>query len=132
MTRKNAIRRTKKIFTYLSPEEHEKIRKEYKATTCRSFSEFFRNRLTGQPETVFYRNKSADDFLPIAIGLKTQLNIAITQFISATEIVNSIRHIPELCLSVYALEAKMFSLEQTIEEIKSTMNQIYEYLWSQK
>jgi hypothetical protein len=121
-----------RLCTYLSPEEYNKVLKEYKATTCMNFSEFIRTRLNRQPETVFYRNQSADDFLLVALGLKDQLTTTITQFSCASEKLNSIRNIPELSTSVYELEAKMFSLEQRIDEIKLRMNQIYDHLWSQK
>ena len=132
MTRRNAVRRTKRLCTYLTQEEYNKVLKEYKATPCMNFSEFIRDRLNRKPETVIYRNQSADDFLLIALGLKDQLTIITTQFSGVSQKLTSVEHTPESKISLYELEATMFTLEQKIDEIKLRMNQIYEVLWTQK
>jgi len=117
--------------TSLTRAEHEKIIKEYRNTTCRSLAEFVRDRLRRKPETVFYRNKSADEFLPIAISLRNELLVVGKQFRDVITTLQHARDDQAFDSALHELEAKFFAFELKAEEIKMRLNQIYE-LWWQK
>ncbi|MGI8584358.1 MAG: plasmid mobilization protein [Chitinophagaceae bacterium] len=58
----------------LNEDEENKLNKFYSQTSCNSLSEYTRDVLLKKPVTIFYRNKSADDFLDETIQLKKELN----------------------------------------------------------
>jgi hypothetical protein len=73
-----------------------------------------------------HRNRSADDFLPVAIALKEQLVSISVQLNNATTRLASARNTPEGRQAFDLLEAKLFLLGQTTEDIKTRLNQIYQ------
>ena len=115
MRRKGEPRRTSRLLTYVTPEEYEKVFREFKQTTCRDLSEFLRGRYMHQAETITYRNRSADDFLPVAIALKEQLENISAQLNNATKRLASARNTPEGRHAIDLLEAKLFLLGQATE-----------------
>lgn len=74
MKRKKSNNRSKRYHLRLSPEELENLQTRYKESTCRSFNEFLLDVLLEKPVTIRYRSQSLDEFLPIAIDLKDELN----------------------------------------------------------
>jgi len=85
---------------YFMSDEFDKLFQQCNASDCRSFSEFIRNILANKPIIVRERNETIDNYLEIAIDLKTELH----------NIVHSEDH---------------SLLPQKIEEIRALMYKIY-------
>ena len=66
--------KAKWLHLQVSPEEYDQLQKSFKETTSRKLGEYMRNLVFQKPNTVYFRNKSADEFLEVAIGLKEELN----------------------------------------------------------
>jgi hypothetical protein len=63
----------------LSVEEWEKFNTALAETPYRSKREYARKLLLGDPVTIYYRNKSFDEFSNAFIGLKNQMNILLAK-----------------------------------------------------
>ncbi|MHA4811772.1 hypothetical protein ACX0G9_26990 [Flavitalea flava] len=61
------------IIAYLPPEEFYKIRERFQNSIYRSLSEYCRKLLTQKPVRTYYRNKSFDEFVDVAIELRNEL-----------------------------------------------------------
>ena len=58
----------------LTDEEKAKILGEMSNTNCRTFTDYVRKKLLGEPLCVYYRNRSYDDFTEAYISLKRDLD----------------------------------------------------------
>lgn len=65
--------RSRWLHLRLRPEEHEKLMRKYRSTTCRKLSEYVRNCLFEKPITVWQRNASLDTGLQELTLLREQL-----------------------------------------------------------
>jgi hypothetical protein len=63
----------------LSVEEWEKFNKALAETQYRSKREYARRLILAEPVTIYYRNKSFDEFSNAYIGLKNQMNILLAK-----------------------------------------------------
>jgi hypothetical protein len=63
----------------LSEEEWEKFNKALAQTPYRSKREYARKLLLGEPVTIYYRNKSFDEFSNYFIGFKNQMNALLAK-----------------------------------------------------
>lgn len=72
--RKDNPFRIRSIYVGLKPQEYQQFEQQYKNSTCRNMSEFIRKVLFQKPLTLFYRNKSIDDFIEEAAVLNQQIN----------------------------------------------------------
>ncbi|MBS1659513.1 MAG: hypothetical protein JST68_00540 [Bacteroidetes bacterium] len=124
--RNTGPRRLHRVSGLFTATEFEKVSKEFKDSTCRNYSEYIRERLMGEPQTIFYRNRTADEFLLIAIELKEQLVFAVNNMRTHREQSHSL-HIT----SQEQFQAKLFWLEKIVKEITGLLTKIYEQ-WSQK
>jgi mobilization protein MobC len=115
----------------VSLEEYANLREKFEKTTCRTMTEWCRNLIFQNPVTVYYRNESLDQFLPIAIGIKNELQAAGRNLNQAVKKLHIIGQNGDLKSSVEWLEAETFSLNQKAEEIRRSLIQIQEK-WSQK
>lgn len=119
------------VATTLTTEEFDKVNGQFKRTTCRSLAEFVRDRICRHPETVYYRNQSADEFLPIAISLRNEL-LAIGKELRQIIVKLQIsQELPVIKAGVNELEAKLFAFDIKSEEIRTRLNQIYERWWQE-
>ncbi len=59
------------------PDECKKLREQFQATTCSTFSEYIRNLVSNNRIIVKYRNESLERFLEIAIDLKNDFQTAL-------------------------------------------------------
>ena len=118
-----------KIGVNLNETEYTQIHEEQKKTTCRSLSEFARNKLLGVPITVFYRNASADDFLPIALSLKEELHDIGDNLNLVIKEIRAVGHLGNNPALLDNLEAGILSVGIKTEEIRFRMHQIYQQ-WS--
>jgi hypothetical protein len=65
--------RTKKVSTYLSQRELDEVRKKVANSTCRGLSEYSWKLLMGMPITVYYRNKSFDEFVAEGVRIRREI-----------------------------------------------------------
>jgi len=67
-----------RITMNVTRQQHEQLKKEFSASTCRSLNIYLRKRVFEGRVTVAYRNKSMDDFLTEAMRLRKLLEDAWT------------------------------------------------------
>ena len=109
-----------------------KMVKKYKdQTTERSLSAYMRKVSMQKPVTIKYRNQSADDFLKDMLGLKKELNAIGNNFNQAVHKLHLLDKIPEFRVWINHYESIQQSLVSKVEEIKLTVNKLYEE-WLQK
>lgn len=98
-----------KIITIrLSEADYDKMMVNFGNTTCRSLTEFGTKLFTGKPVTVYYRNRSYDEFIVAAIGLKKRLE--------------------ETAASAVFSETDKGWLSDEIQGIKSYLSKIYDHV----
>jgi hypothetical protein len=131
MQRKKKPNRSRKVTIRLSQEEYDLLSSKCKDTTSRQLSEYLRDILNKGPVTVRHRNQSADDFLPIAIQLKNELNSIGKNFNQVIRLLHQMDPKMILKSQLENIEACQFSLMQKVDELKLTMQKIYT-LWSQE
>jgi hypothetical protein len=100
----------KTIWLSIPPKEYQIIIELISRTTCRSMSEYARKSMLGKPIKVFYRNKSFDEFVEIAILLKKRLDaILIAGLYAGAEkeaLAADIKVIKEYMIKIYDHERK--------------------------
>ena len=110
----------------VSPRELARITKELTNTTFRTRADFFRSRIFGDPETVFYRNQSLDEFLPLAVPLKNELT-GIVKAIRESLSQLSTPDKPGDPVSVFPeLQRGLLTLESKVDELRLDLIKIYE------
>jgi hypothetical protein len=124
--KKENSKRTRKIETHLTSEEYAKIEYKYKASTCRSLSEYGRKKLLDKSITINYRNQSLDDFMEETIVLRNELNAIGNNLNQLVQKLNTIQHLPEFrdWIIRYELEKKI--LFNKVEGIKKHIQKIAE------
>ena len=123
--------RSKNMTIRLSPEEYEKLQARFQKTIHRVFTDYLRDMLLQEPITVYARSKSLDEFLPIAIALKNELNTICKTFNQAVKRLQVLQDAEDLTGSLQYYQAAQFSVQQKVEEIKSILIKIHQ-TWSQK
>ncbi|HWK05535.1 MAG TPA: hypothetical protein VNS58_17970 [Puia sp.] len=58
----------------LTPVERDRLIQDMSVTTCRSFSEYARKKIFGKPVTVYYRDRSYDEFTEAYIEFKRDMD----------------------------------------------------------
>jgi hypothetical protein len=126
MKRKTTPVRNRKFTIRLSPEEYERLEKDFQSTTCRKLSEYVRDLVLKKPVTVFTRNQSLDEFLTFAVALKNELNACGKNFNQAVRKLQQLHDAGALKESLEFYQAEQFSLLQKTEEIRSILIKIYQ------
>jgi hypothetical protein len=124
--KRNKSQKTKWLHLRISQEEYDKLQIDLKGTTCRKLSEYVRDIVFNRPITVFFRSKSADEFLQVAVGLKNELNAAGKNFNQAVKRLHEVYHQSTWRDDLNFFEATQFSLNQKINEIKQVLVKMYE------
>ncbi len=110
----------------LSEDEFNIVTANFKATTCRSRSDYIRKIILNKPVNVKVRNQSADGFLAVALQLKKELNAIGNNFNQAVHklhILSDNRDL-EQWLAGHATMHKM--LVQKVNDIGNAMDKIYQ------
>lgn len=94
------------------------MHKKFENTHYRQFSEYLRKLLKGEPVTVFYRNKSADDFLSDMLRLKKELNAIGNNFNQAVNKLHILEKIPEFRTWILINEATKNEFMKKVDEIR--------------
>src|SRR5450631_4159220 len=113
--------RSKNMQIRLLPEEYEKLQTKFSTSIHHAFSQYVRDMLLQEPITVYSRNKSLDEFLSVAIALKNELNAIGKDFNQAVKRLEILQDSDDLSDSLQYYQAAQFSVQQKIEDIKSTL-----------
>ena len=118
--------RTKWLHLRLTPDEYQKIMKEFNKSTCRKISDYARKNLLHKPIVNTYRNQSLDDFMAEMIRLRGELNAIGNNFNQAVKKLHTLNQIAEFkhWLISYELEKKI--LFNKVEEIKKHIQKFAE------
>jgi len=118
--------RTKWLHLRLTPDEHQKIVKEFSKSTCRKLSDYARKNLMQKPIVNTYRNQSLDDFMAEMIRLRGELNAIGNNFNQAVKKLHTLQQISDFkhWLISYELEKKI--LFNKVDEIKKEIQKFAE------
>src|ERR1700734_2519786 len=123
--------RSRNFTIRLTPEEYAGLQERFHGTTHRVFSDYIRDLIHQRPVTTRYRNQSLDEFIPVALALKNELQAIGRNFNQALKRINSLPHAGDLKDNLEYFAAEEFAVQQKVEEIKNCLIKIYE-LWLQK
>ena len=73
--KKKKVPYTEKLSVMLTSKELEKVKEQLANSTCRSMSAYLRTVITERPVTLYYRNKSFDDFIAECIALRNEMQV---------------------------------------------------------
>lgn len=118
--------RTKWLHLRLTPDEYQKIMKEFNKSTCRKISDYARKNLLHKPIVNTYRNQSLDDFMAEMIRLRGELNAIGNNFNQAVKKLHTVHQITDFkhWLISYELEKKI--LFNKVDEIKKHIQKFAE------
>ena len=118
--------RTKWLHLRLTPDEYQKIMKEFNKSTCRKISDYARKNLLQKPIVNTYRNQSLDDFMAEMIRLRGELNAIGNNFNQAVKKLHTLHQISDFkrWLISYELEKKI--LFNKVDEIKKHIQKFAE------
>lgn len=111
--------------------EKNQLKKLQQLTTEKTVSNYVRKVALQKPVIVNYRNQSADDFLKDMLELTKQLNGVGNNFNQAVHKLHTLDRIPEFRNWIHEQQGLHKQVVQSIELIRSRMNQLYEQ-WLQK
>jgi len=110
--------KTEWLHLRLSQDEHTKIHKAFKKTTCRKLSDYARKILLGQPVVSNYRNQSLDDFMAELIRLRKDLNAVGNNFNQAVKKLHTLNETDRAEQWVIAYERDKTSVMKGIKAIE--------------
>ncbi|QIH40293.1 plasmid mobilization relaxosome protein MobC [Flavobacterium sp. Sr18] len=118
--------RTKWLHLRLTPDEYQKILKEFNRSTCRKISDYARKNLLQKPIVNTYRNQSLDDFMAEMIRLRGELNAIGNNFNQAVKKLHTLHQITDFkhWLISYELEKKI--LFNKVDKIKKHIQKFAE------
>jgi hypothetical protein len=118
--------RTRWLHLRLTPDEFEKIHRQFSKTTCRKLSDYARKILLGKPLIATTRNQSLDDFMAEAIRLRNDLNGIGNNFNQAVKKLHTLNQIPEFMHWIITYEIEKQILFNKMDEIKNHIKKIGE------
>jgi len=125
---KDTSKRQKWLHLRVTDEEYSKLQNAYKGTICRKFSEYLRNVLFRQPITVYYRNRTADEFLTVAVQLKNEMTRIGRNFNQVVKKINISWDAEELALYLFDVQMAQKEVDEKVTEICQKMDQLYALL----
>jgi len=129
---KDKSNRQKWIHVRVTEEEYTKLQNVYRETTCRMFSDFLRTVLLHRPITVYYRNRTADEFVTVALQLKNEMNGIGRNFNQVVRKINIAHSDDEFALYLFDLHVQLDEAGNKIKEICLKMDQIYKLLAAER
>ncbi|PRZ22763.1 plasmid mobilization protein [Flavobacterium granuli] len=118
--------RTKWLHLRLTPEEHQKIEKEFSKSTCRKLSDYARKNLLQKPIVRTYRNKSLDDFMAEMIRLRGELNAIGNNFNQSVKKLHTLQQISDFKHWLISYELEKKTLFNKVDEIKKQIQKMAE------
>jgi hypothetical protein len=129
---KDKSKRQKWIHLRVTDEEYSMLQNVYQETTCRVFSDFLRTVLLHQPITIYYRNRTADEFVTVAIQLKNEMNGIGRNFNQVVRKINIAHSDDQLALYLFDLHVQLDEGRNKVKEICLKMDQIYKLLAAER
>lgn len=117
----NKVHRT---YVGLASQEYHKIESQYKASTCRTLSEYIRKLLYNKPVTIFYRNQSLDDLIEEIVVFNKEMNTLRDNLAQIVEKLYIHPQISEFKPSVERIELEINKVQKSIEDIKIQFKKI--------
>ena len=118
--------RSRWLHLRLTPDEFEKIHRQFSKTTCRKLSDYARKILLGKPLIATTRNQSLDDFMAEAIKLRNDLNGIGNNFNQAVKKLHTLNQISEFRHWIITYEIEKQILFNKMDEIKNHIKKIGE------
>jgi hypothetical protein len=118
--------RTKWLHLRLTPDEYQKIIKEFNKSTCRKVSDYARKNLLQKPIVNTYRNQSLDDFMTETIRLRGELNAIGNNFNQAVKKLHTLQQIAEFKHWIISYELEKKILFNKVDEIKKNIQKFAE------
>ena len=118
--------RSRWLHLRLTPDEFEKIHRQFGKTTCRKLSDYARKILLGKPLIAITRNQSLDDFMAEAIKLRNDLNGIGNNFNQAVKKLHTLNQIPEFRHWIITYEIEKQILFNKMDVIKNHIQKIGE------
>ena len=118
--------RTKWLHLRLTPDEHQKIVKEFSKSTCRKLSDYARKNLMQKPIVNTYRNQSLDDFMAEMIRLRGELNAIGNNFNQAVKKLHTLQQISDFKHWLISYELDKKKLFNKVDEIKKEIQKFAE------
>ncbi|MFH7000984.1 hypothetical protein [Flavobacterium bizetiae] len=118
------------VYIGLPLEKYTNMEQEYKKSTCRSLSEYFRNLLTNKPVTIRHRNQSLEDLIEEIASLNDHMNQMRTNAYQILEKLKDQQQISEFTSLLTGFETSIGHLSERINQIKIQIEKIVEK-WSQ-
>src|SRR4030081_3111790 len=66
-------KKTRALRVLMAPSEYEELKKKWRGTSHRVFSDYIRDMLPGKPMVKWYRSRSLDEILEVLVGIKNRL-----------------------------------------------------------
>jgi hypothetical protein len=130
MKQKEQIR-TRNLTVRVSIKEYAALQEKFQSTTHRFFSDYIRAMIHQAPITVWNRSKSLDEFLPVAIAIKNELQTMGKSINHALKKLNTLPLDGDGKETLANLAEQEGILRQKIGEIKNTLIKMHEK-WSQE
>lgn len=128
MKKKEEDVRRKMVVVRMNEKEFRDLEKLQIRSTEKTISNYLRKVALQKPVTIFYRNKTADDFLKEMILLKKELNAIGNNFNQAVHKLHTLDRIPEFRFWIEHYETVHHQFLSKTDEILVRSNQIYQ-LW---
>lgn len=116
--------RTKWLHLRLSPQEYERLYKEFSRTTCRKLSDYSRKILLGKSVVATYRNQSLDDFMTEVMQLRSELNSIGNNFNQVVKKLHTLNQVDEMKGWFMTYESERMDLFHKVDQIKLYINKI--------
>jgi hypothetical protein len=129
---KDKSKRQKWIHLRVSEDEYIKLQNAFRGTTCRIFSDYLRTALLHQPITVYYRNRTADEFVTVALQLKNEMNGIGRNFNQVVRKINIAHSDDEFALYLFDLHVQLDEAGKKSKEICLKMDQICKLLTAER
>lgn len=113
--------RNKRITIRFTDAEYQRLQKLYRKSTCSQLVAYCRKVLDAKPVTLFYRNKSLDDFMVELIKIRKDFNAVGNNFNQIVKKINSVKD--QSLTEVWLPYAKTLQLE-LIERMKNIQEKI--------
>jgi hypothetical protein len=124
--RKKKEVKTRRLCIPLSPGEWDELSANFKNSVCRSKSEYTRTLLFKKRVLQYYRNKSLDEFMVLAVGIKNEFGRMNKQFGEALKALQSVSAGSVLKETLDALIAEEAAFRSAMEEIRLMLIKIHE------
>lgn len=118
--------RTSHVSVMVTPAEYARLRNDFDSTTFRFFSQYVRALLLKKPATFRHRNASLDDFLPVALQIKNELEEIRRKFADSLKTLQAVPGYGDAAQAIQFLLTEAILLKHSIERIRSSLIDICE------